>query len=199
MAQHQSNQTPSNGHLKIQIIKKNHLGNYGFTLANQTIEDKLTQLYKESIEKFNNSLTNPHRDSGFDLFSYVTTPEVTEYFEQKFGSKKPLTMHLFVKCAVYDDNGNPLPYYLYPRSSISKTSMRLANSIGIIDSGYRGELMAKVDLLSNNNDDETICELYGYKRHFQLCSNNLLPFSSVELVDNLDNTIRGSGGFGSTG
>jgi dUTP pyrophosphatase len=79
--------------------------------------------------------------------------------------------------------------------------MRLANSVGIIDSGYRGELMAKVDLLSQTNeyDDESLLELYGYKRHFQLCSHNLLPFKSVELVESLDDTTRGTGGFGSTG
>ena len=35
-------------------------------------------------------------------------------------------------------------YYLYPRSSISKTPLRLANSVGIIDAGYRGNIMAKV-------------------------------------------------------
>jgi dUTPase len=35
-------------------------------------------------------------------------------------------------------------YYLYPRSSLSKTSFQLANSVGVIDAGYRGNLMAKV-------------------------------------------------------
>ena len=38
-----------------------------------------------------------------------------------------------------DSNNNYLSYYLYPRSSISKLNIRLANSVGIIDSGYRGK------------------------------------------------------------
>jgi hypothetical protein len=41
----------------------------------------------------------------------------------------------------------PCGFYLYPRSSISKTRMRLANSLGIIDAGYRGDLIAAVDTI----------------------------------------------------
>ena len=41
-------------------------------------------------------------------------------------------------------------YYLYPRSSIVKTGLRLANSVGIIDAGYRGEIIAVVDNIDKN-------------------------------------------------
>ena len=37
-------------------------------------------------------------------------------------------------------------FYLHPRSSISKTKLRLANSTGIIDAGYRGHIMAMFDI-----------------------------------------------------
>ena len=42
-------------------------------------------------------------------------------------------------------------YYMYPRSSISKTPLRLANSVGIIDNGYRGHLIAAVDNISDSD------------------------------------------------
>lgn len=84
-------------------------------------------------------------------------------------------------------------YYLYPRSSISKSPLRLANSVGIIDAGYRGNIMAKVDNLSD--------EPYTIKagdRLFQICMPDLR--SPIVVVSSVEkNTERGSGGFGSTG
>ena len=44
-------------------------------------------------------------------------------------------------------------YYLFPRSSISKTPLRMSNSIGLIDGGYRGEIMASCDNIKNFNLD----------------------------------------------
>jgi dUTPase len=95
-------------------------------------------------------------------------------------------------------------YYLYPRSSIVKTSLRLANSVGIIDSGYRGELIAVVDKHDSSNDWKTVLkrDCKQYDRLFQICSGDLSPFL-VEIVENENDlgliTERGCGGFGSTG
>lgn len=84
--------------------------------------------------------------------------------------------------------------YLYPRSSTgSKTPIRLSNSVGIIDAGYRGELTALLDNLS----DEPFTMERG-SRYFQLCSPNLTPLE-FKVVDELSETSRGTGGFGSTG
>ncbi len=84
-------------------------------------------------------------------------------------------------------------YYLYPRSSISKTPLRLANSVGIIDNGYRGSIMAKVD----NRGTEPYTVKRG-ERLFQLCHPSLLPLT-VHLVEHVNmETERGAGGFGST-
>jgi dUTP pyrophosphatase len=90
----------------------------------------------------------------------------------------------------------PLGFYLYPRSSTgSKTSLRLSNSVGIIDSGYRGELIGVFDA----SNDETI--IGGETRLLQICSGDLTPFEVklVYSIDDLNVTTRGSGGFGSTG
>ena len=94
---------------------------------------------------------------------------------------------------MYDINGIPTAFYMYPRSSISKTPFRLANNVGIIDCGYRGNLGAYFDCFSNSTEKIT-----KGSRLLQICSPNLLPFRVV-LVNSLDETIRGAGGFGSTG
>jgi dUTP pyrophosphatase len=84
-------------------------------------------------------------------------------------------------------------YYLFPRSSISKTPLRMANSIGLIDGGYRGEIMAVCD---NIKDFEY--KLDSGKRLFQIVSSDSSPIS-YEIKDELTSTTRGKGGFGSTG
>lgn len=83
-------------------------------------------------------------------------------------------------------------YMLVPRSSISKTPLRLANSIGIIDKSYRGKVMVKVD--NNSNSDFTMKSGSCY---FQIVAfSGILP--KYDLVYNINDTERGSGGFGST-
>jgi dUTP pyrophosphatase len=80
-----------------------------------------------------------------------------------------------------------------PRSSIAKTPLRQCNSIGLIDAGYRGEIMAAVDNIKN--------EAYTVEkgqRLFQLVAMDGSPIH-FEIVDELTETTRGEGGFGSTG
>ena len=88
-------------------------------------------------------------------------------------------------------NYKPTAFYLYPRSSISKTNFRLANNVGIIDSGYRGNIGAYFDCKCNT-------KIVKNQRLLQICSNTLEPFYVV-LVDNLNITERGKNGFGSSG
>ena len=83
-------------------------------------------------------------------------------------------------------------YMLIPRSSISKTPLRLANSIGIIDKSYRGKVMVKLDNISN-----VAFTLQEGSCYFQIVAfNGNLPI--FNLVKDISTTIRGSGGFGST-
>jgi len=100
-------------------------------------------------------------------------------------------------------------FYLYPRSSISKTRMRMANSVGIIDAGYRGDLIAAVDTIGvfGSTDiwhiwKETFSPIKKYDRYFQVCAPDLSPFI-VHIVPTEAGlgtpTNRGHGGFGSTG
>lgn len=87
-----------------------------------------------------------------------------------------------------------ISYQLVPRSSISKTPLRMSNSIGIIDSSYRGELIFCVD----NQSDDDFTVLAG-QRLCQLVFPALEPLSRVFVVDELSESERGAGGFGSTG
>ena len=87
----------------------------------------------------------------------------------------------------------PTSFMLVPRSSIFRTPLRQANNIGIIDSGYRGRIMVPVD--NRSNEDYII---KPKERLFQLVHPSLNPIS-IELVNEWDDTKRGSGGFGSTG
>ena len=121
-------------------------------------------------------------DSGYDL--YVCEDQTIEPWT---------TAKIQLGIAAQPATTNVSGYYLYPRSSISKTPLGLANSIGIIDYGYRGEICAVVRNFSN----EPFTIKQG-ERYFQLCAPDLTPLK-IEIVQELDLTIRGSGGFGSTG
>jgi dUTP pyrophosphatase len=79
------------------------------------------------------------------------------------------------------------------RSSIGKTPIRLANAVGLIDVGYRGEIIAIVDNIKT--EDYTV---EPGQRLFQLVAMDGSPIH-FELVEKLSDTTRGGGGFGSTG
>jgi dUTP pyrophosphatase len=112
-----------------------------------------------------------------------------------------------IKCKMIDPSGNQCGYYLYPRSSISKLPLMLANHVGIIDGGYRGDILAAVRYLpfaDGRTDHVDFGKQYtvgGQTRLFQICAPTLGPISLVVLPEgeHLDETTRGSGGFGSTG
>jgi len=84
---------------------------------------------------------------------------------------------------------------LVPRSNLSKTKWIMANSIGIIDADYRGEWMMKLRSTSNN----VLIPPYEIgERCAQIYFEKVLEVEFEE-VDDLSNTERGEGGFGSTG
>lgn len=101
---------------------------------------------------------------------------------------------LGISAEVQSETGRNLAYYLYPRSSIYKTPLQMANSVGVIDKGYRGQLMAAVV-----NTSQTPYTITAGTRLFQLCNGDLSSFDTIEIVDTLTTSERMSGGFGSTG
>lgn len=83
---------------------------------------------------------------------------------------------------------------LFPRSSISKTNQTLANSVGVVDSSYRGEVRVRM-----RQDSSLSPKLYNVGD--KVCQLVIMPYTHVtELVEGeLTETERGEGGFGSTG
>lgn len=175
-----------------------------------TQDEELRTLYSNAIIKNKSNNMNKYRDSGFDL--YIPDEYIFTTNELVLGH----TIDHKVQCClkeIYISNEDDsekiigekyLGYYLYPRSSISKTPFRLSNSVGIIDSGYRGNLIAKVDYFGTKQIDNCVnnIKIEKHSRLFQICSGDLLPFDNIELyyeLNDSNNTVRGSGGFGSTG
>ena len=127
-------------------------------------------------------------DSGLDLF-------FPEDITLKYGDCG-VKVDLGIQCEGLDDSTERnISYYLYPRSSISKTPIRMANSVGIIDAGYRGNIIVALDHIDPNVEEFTIQK---GTRLFQICGPTLEPIS-MEIVGSLSDTERGNGGFGSTG
>jgi len=132
-------------------------------------------------------------DSGFDLIC----PE-----DMNYGIDKHFTFLLNFKIRSYMKFKDKfVGYYLYSRSSTAiKTSFRLANSVGIIDSGYRGYIMACFDIIHKNTNINNYTFEFG-NRYVQICPSSLdIPMKVFIINDNnIDiNTSRSTGGFGST-
>lgn len=83
---------------------------------------------------------------------------------------------------------------IFPRSSIRNTELTLSNSVGVIDSGYRGELGAT---FNKSNGLDSI----AYKVGERVCQIMIIPHPIIEWkeVSELSDSTRGAGGFGSTG
>lgn len=81
---------------------------------------------------------------------------------------------------------------IFPRSSISKTGMMLANAVAVIDSSYRGEIKLRYKYISGTN---------SYNVGDKIAQLIVLPYPIVEFEEaqELSETQRSSGGFGSTG
>lgn len=184
-------------------------------------DNELKNKYVQAADMHNNKLMNNpmHIDAGFDLFAPGNEGaelniwgDTLRFFGPGWDDASPVNkLDLKVCCSarMFLDSGKNFNtgYYMYPRSSISKTQLRLANSTGIIDAGYRGHLMGMFDVVNIPNlkyDDDREADYYGNKfdRYLQICAPGLVPII-VEVVHSMEElgeqTARGSGGFGSTG
>lgn len=112
---------------------------------------------------------------------------------------------LYAASKKYDDVGNvvygtgvaveiPRGYVglVFPRSSIASTCLALSNSVGVIDSGYRGEIMAKFRISKIGTE---------YQRGERVAQLIIIPYPEIEFeeVEELSDSDRGTGGYGSSG
>lgn len=166
---------------------------------------ELTSMYREHINNHIRKMldTPKYIDAGFDVlvpnsFSFSNTDMCQ--VKINFGIKCEAYIVNISNNNDYYDNRHHTGFYMYPRSSLSKTPLRLANCVGIIDSGYRGNLIGvfdKANTFSTKYNNEDAVEKGD--RLVQICAPGLVPIIPV-LVNEMDtNTSRGEGGFGSTG
>jgi dUTP pyrophosphatase len=173
---------------------------YSFAILKLFVNEEnkeLVELYKQHVEQHNHAVQNDmFPNSGFDVF----VPESTVF--DTLVKTKMINMQIKTEMLYYNTDTNTTEtcaYMVFPRSSISKTPLMLANHTGIIDSGYRGWLIGAFRCL------EFLDNTTGYivdknTRLLQICHPTLCPIY-VKLVpeEQLSVTSRGSGGFGSTG
>ena len=151
-----------------------------FTLYIKTQDPSLSLLYINHKSALDG-------DSGIDLF----LPTDSTIKRRSISNK----IDLRIQCKMVDNESKQaVSYWLLPRSSIGKTGIRQCNSMGLIDSGYRGNIMAYVD---NVDDSDYICEVGD--RLFQIAAPTL-GCIRIKVVDDLgETTERGNRGFGSSG
>jgi dUTP pyrophosphatase len=160
-----------------------------YTLNLFIVNDDIRNKYLDAVNAMQTQeyLSNTNKDAGFDIY----IPQ-----DQKFDAHETNLVDLGIKCVMMDNRCYPhtsCAYYLYTRSSIYKTPFRLANNVGIIDSGYRGNLKGAFDNMTNQPQI-----MKANQRLLQICSPDLSPFN-VNISKKLTSTIRGNRGFGSSG
>jgi dUTP pyrophosphatase len=158
-------------------------------------DNKLKDMYVNSSISHNAQMHNSDfPDAGFDLF----TP-----FETECMGRDITKINFSVKCSarIICENGKIFNtgFFMFPRSSLSGTPLRLANSVGVIDSGYRGNLIGKFDCTLDLDNDYFVQQ---FDKLLQIVAPGMVPIyvNIVNSVDELgDKTNRDVGGFGSTG
>jgi len=174
-------------------------------------DKELLRLYETARDKHNAVFwdqsvkeCDKYYDAGFDLFCPTDGLLINKNARGvKVDHAVKCAMKMFTTNNNNNDNNNNgeynVGYYLYPRSSTGmKTPLRLSNSVGIIDAGYRGNITGLFDHIGEEED----FVVEKYQRLLQLCPPDLSYPFVVTLVSSLEElgvTSRGSGGLGSTG
>lgn len=141
------------------------------------------------IKLLSDLATIPTRGSaeaaGYDLYAAIPEGKVIIFPHETVKISTDIAMEI------------PKGYFggIFPRSGIStKLGLRCANAVGAVDSDYRGPVIVAL-----HNDSKEIRTVEHGERIAQLI---ILPYYNIdnfEIVDELEDTERGSGGFGSTG
>lgn len=149
------------------------------------------------IKRLNSTAIAPtygsEKSAGMDLYANIPNEEYGIYFKEKGVCIPPHeTRKIGTGIAVQPPNG----YFgaIFARSGLAtKEGLRPANCVGVCDEDYRGEYIVAI-----HNDSNDAKVIHHGDRIAQLV---FLPYENVnvQVVEELDSTERGSGGFGSTG
>lgn len=142
---------------------------------------------KVRIKKLNENAVVPTKahatDAGFDL--YCTSKEVD-------WDKRQIICHTGLAFEIPEG----FVGLLFPRSSVSNKPLIMANSVGVIDSCYRGEVTAKFNITDMRQSG-----MNHYQVGNKVAQIIIIPYPEIEFeeADELSETDRGTGGYGSTG
>ncbi len=173
---------------------------------------------EEGKEFYNRNLDRDNQNAGFDLF-------VAKECQCEAGKVSLLDLGCKARMVKVhqDEMEEEVHYWMPPRSSIWKSGVTQANSLGVIDKSYRGPLMGAVlpihkptgywSQLSAGDGPKTgsyvwmNCDsrdtgspvIERGQRLFQIVAPDMGWIKEVRIVNTLPETVRGEGGFGSTG
>ena len=146
-------------------------------------DEQLKNQYTSFVAKHNEQIKSSCPNAGFDLLC----PDAIEINDQA-----QLKLDTKIVCNMIDSDSKFCSYYLYPRSSVSKLPIRLANSVGIIDSGYRSNAGIKLYNLTDQDYEikagDRIAQFVVYRNYDVIVEEGEIQESD-----------RGANGFGSSG
>lgn len=149
------------------------------------------------VKKLHPDATAPKRakpgDAGLDL-TCIDSGEIKKVHEKdEFGNYKSAFYREY-KTGIAMEIPSGYVGLIFPRSSISNTALSLANSVGVVDSGFRGEILLRFRVLQEESP-------IRYKKGDKIGQLIVMPYPEVEVieVDALTPSARGKGGFGSSG
>lgn len=148
---------------------------------------ELIDKMKVRIKKLNDNAVMPTKahptDAGFDL--YCTSKEID-------WTKRQIVCHTGLAFEI------PEGYVglIFPRSSVSNKPLMMANSVGVVDSCYRGEVTAKFNITDTRQS-----AFAHYQEGDRIAQMIIIPYPEIEFeeADSLSESDRGTGGYGSTG
>lgn len=167
----------------MKVMRDNHSGETGYVA-----EDPFEYTAIVNVKKVDDNAMMPKRGStyaaGYDLYAHLDMDELA------------ITPHTTVKVGTGIAMEIPIGYFgaIYARSGLAtKKGLRPANAVGIVDADYVGELFVAL-----HNDTDEYQTITNGERIAQIVITPFLPVMFNE-VDELRETERGAGGFGSTG
>lgn len=158
-----------------------------------------------AVSHYKNEVNRPNDNAGYDLYCQQTTIPGYSTIGHLVNQGVKARMICLSGNMPYSEGHylnitaklaeEEVHYRLVPRSSIFKTPLSMANSEGIIDRTYRGLIKAPV----RNHSPSAAYEIQEGTRLFQIVAPDMGWIREVRIVDSLPDTVRGEGGFGSTG
>ena len=178
------------------IIKSNVILDLIDKRINARINNKLKELNNIDVKIFTKEgakiPTRAHDDDyGYDIYAYKIE---YDYNRDRY----------IVHTGIHVEIPEGYAIHIYPRSSLSKTEFYIPNAPGIVDAGYRGEILVVFKCRTNNCIDKDWYDVFPFKEGDRIAQMNIVKSLNINFIEvkdetELSNTERGNYGYGSTG